>query len=423
ADGVDLFSGRSMGSGLPPNRPQRAGVGDAWATPATPYARQVNFGGSSSAAASRGGGNVLGRQRTTTAPRGSGGQRTTTTSRGGGSQRVPRPRLPRAPRAAPTQTPASGAPFDIDEEMEHDVEELGSSGVPSVSHANRAQWNDANNACLLELCVDQRRAGTYNGTVMSGEGYQAVMDGLLARKGLFYTRLQVKNQIGILKNTHSFWRYLQTHTGLGRKPDGTIDAESDFWTTHTEKKPYLKRLQWGPPGNEDLLDELFRGFTVDGSTAFAPGDDYGQNQEEDAGAEEEEEFQTTPTSRSSQRNQRGKRSLSTSSTLTSPVKKSKNPMVKFVKDIASTFKDSVTVNTTQIQKRANEKAAYSVERCQELAFECGVQQTVDSVYAMSKLFESEYQRQFFCGKLSPQLRLGYFKKWCRDNNMSLGDVE
>ena len=42
-DGVDLFSGRSMGSGLPPNRPQRAGVGDAWATPATPYARQVNF--------------------------------------------------------------------------------------------------------------------------------------------------------------------------------------------------------------------------------------------------------------------------------------------------------------------------------------------------------------------------------------------
>ena len=283
-DGVDLFSGRSMGSGLPPNRPQRAGVGDAWATPGTPYARQVNFGGSSSAAASRGGGNggvfpggsssaatgrgggnggvfsggsssgadsrvrqranssdaVLGRQCTPTAPRGSGGQRTTTTSRGGGSQRVPRPRLPRAPRAAPTQTPASGAPFDIDEEMEHDVEELGSSGVPSVSHANRAQWNDANNACLLELCIDQRRAGTYNGTVMSGEGYQAVMDGLL--KGLFYTRLQVKNQIGILKNTHSFWRYLQTHTGLGRKPDGTIDAESDFWTTHTEVILCLKAI-------------------------------------------------------------------------------------------------------------------------------------------------------------------------------------
>jgi hypothetical protein len=33
-----------------------------------------------------------------------------------------------------------------------------------------------------------------------------------------------------------------------------------------------------------LLDALFRGFTVDGSTTFVPGDDYGQNQEEDAGA-------------------------------------------------------------------------------------------------------------------------------------------
>jgi len=192
-----------------------------------------------------------------------------------------------------------------------------------------------------------------------------------------------------------------------------------------QKKQYLKTLQWGPPGNEELLDELFRGFTVDGSTAFVPGDDYGQNQEQDVGAEEEEEeFQTTPTSRSSQRSQRGKRSLSSnSSTLTSPVKKSKSPMVKIVKDIASTFKDSVKVNTTQIQKRASDKAACSVERCQELAFECGVEETVDSVYAMSKMFETEYQRQFSCGKLTPQLRLGYFKKWCRDNNMSLGGVK
>ena len=56
-------------------------------------------------------------------------------------------------------------------------------------------------------------------------------------------------------------------------------------------------------------------------------------------------------------------------------------MVKIVKDIASTFKDFVTVNTTQIQKRASEKEACSVERCQELAFECGVQQTVDFIYA------------------------------------------
>ena len=155
---------------------------------------------------------------------------------------------------------------------------------------------------------------------------------------------------------------------------------------------------------------------MDGSTAFVPGDDYGQNEGQDAGTEdEEEEFQATPTSRSSQR---GKRSLSsTSSTCTSPVKKSKSPMVKIVKDIANTFKESVAVNTKQVQKHASDKAAFSVKRCQELAFECGVEQTVDSVYAMSKMFETEYQREFFCGQLTPELRLGYFKKWCRDNNL------
>ncbi|CAD6234857.1 unnamed protein product [Miscanthus lutarioriparius] len=166
------------------------------------------------------------------------------------------------------------------------------------------------------------------------------------------------------------------------------------------KKPYLKKLLTSPPANEDLLDELFRGYTVDGTTAFVHGDDYGDNEGQDARTEdeEEEEFAQTPTSRSSQRSQRGKRALnSTTSTLTSPVKRSKSPMVKIVKDIASTFKESVVANTKQIQKRANDKAAFSVKRCQELAFECGVEKTVDYVYAMSKMFETKYQREFFCG--------------------------
>uniref|UniRef100_A0A8R7V8Y8 Myb/SANT-like domain-containing protein n=1 Tax=Triticum urartu TaxID=4572 RepID=A0A8R7V8Y8_TRIUA len=422
SDDDELLPGRVRGSGLPPYRP--------------PYARRLNFGGSSAAAAGRGGGNggvFLGgsssgagggvRQRANSAAAAPSrrNQRTGTAFSGGDVRQransaaaAPSRRAPRS--AVRAQASGSGAPFDNgDEELEDDVEEFASSGGPSVSQNNRAQWNDANSACLLELCIEQRAAGTYNGVTMTAEGYQAVMDGLLARRGLVYSRVQVKNQIVVLKNTHSFWRYMQVHTRLGRKPDGTIDADSEFWITHTEKKPYLRKLQWGPPANEELLDQLFRGCTVDGSTAFVPGDDYGQTQGQDAGAEEE--FQGTPTSTSNQRSQRGKRSLSTSSTLTSPLKKSKSPMVKNFKDIANTYKESAAANTKQMQKRANEKAAFSVKRCQELAFECGVQQIVDSVYAMSKMFETEYQREFFCGLLTPELRLGYFKKWCRDNNL------
>ncbi|RLN21960.1 hypothetical protein C2845_PM07G15110 [Panicum miliaceum] len=127
------------------------------------------------------------------------------------------------------------------------------------------------------------------------------------------------------------------------------------------KKPYLKKLQWGPPTNEDLLDQLFRGYTVDGSTSFVPGDDYCENLEQ----EEEEEFQATPTSSTTQMNKSNKRSFSstTRSTCTSPVKKSKSPMVKILKDIANTYKESVAINTKQMQQRASDKAAFSVKRC------------------------------------------------------------
>jgi hypothetical protein len=163
----------------------------------------------------------------------------------------------------------------------------------------------------------------------------------------------------------------------------------------------------------ELFEQLFRGKTVDGSTTFVPKDDYGRNQGQHTGAEEEV-FQATPTGTYIQRS---KRSVgSTSTTPNSLVKKRKSPMVKIVKDIATTFKESVIANTKQMQKRASEKDACSV-KCQELAFACGVEQTIESVYAMFKMFEKEYQREFFCGPLTPELRLSYFKKWCSGNNL------
>ena len=50
-----------------------------------------------------------------------------------------------------------------------------------------------------------------------------------------------------------------------------------------QKKPYLKKLQYGPLANLELLDQLlldqlWRGVTVDGSGAFVAGDDYGENE-------------------------------------------------------------------------------------------------------------------------------------------------
>jgi hypothetical protein len=186
-----------------------------------------------------------------------------------------------------------------------------------------------------------------------------------------------------------------------------------------QKQPYLKKLQWGPPANLDLLELLCSDVVVDGSSAFVPGDDFGEEPYEDEGEEEAEEQEpiVTPSSRNTS-SQRSKRSAcSSKSTLSSPVKKIKSPMVRYVRDIANTFKESVNVNTEQLKRRVIQKEAYSVKNCQDLGWECGIEQTEQSIFAMSKMFESEYQRQFFCGLPTLALRLSYFKKWSMDNGL------
>ena len=95
-----------------------------------------------------------------------------------------------------------------------------------------------------------------------------------------------------------------------------------------------------------------------------PGDDYGAAQEgaEDAWpkeAYEEEDFQETPRSTSSSQKSNGKRSIaSTTSTGESPVKKSKSPMVHYVRDMSITFKQAVQINSQEMKKRASDKHGF-----------------------------------------------------------------
>jgi hypothetical protein len=76
----------------------------------------------------------------------------------------------------------------------------------------------------------------------------------------------------------------------------------------------------------------------------------------------------------------------------------------YVKVISITFKVVVKVNNKKILKRANDKEATLVNRCQQLAFECGIEQTSDVVFVMDKMFKDPFQREFFFGLPSPKLR-------------------
>ncbi|RLN34199.1 hypothetical protein C2845_PM03G07440 [Panicum miliaceum] len=234
------LSGRE--SGLPPIRAQRTlgvrsqCVAEGGAAAAAGRARQLNFGavshddgvflgGSSSGAGAYRGSSSMGvggrRQHAMVASRALGRRHG---SGRGGRRGVHAPLPPQVPPQAPG---ISFLNLDGDDEDEGDNEDYGSSSRPPVSNL-RANWSDQNNARLLRLCIEQLRAGNYVDGQMNGLGYKALSKGYLEKTGLLHDKKQFRNQIGQLRSTYIFWNFLQKHAGLGRKPDGTIDAESEF---------------------------------------------------------------------------------------------------------------------------------------------------------------------------------------------------
>ncbi|KAG2596141.1 hypothetical protein PVAP13_5KG141200, partial [Panicum virgatum] len=403
------------GSVYPPPRAPRTlgvphlapGLGRGWAAPPAPRARQLQFGASSSAGGSsggagdgmppwpaHGGGSLFGADsggqgRAKVSSAGRHRTRSSSSNRGCASSRCGRGG--RAARGAGHPQAPGNNYIGVDEEerYEEEVEDLGSFGGPL------ANWNDLNN-------------GHYNGNQMSGDGYKAIS----YEQWLAAT----KEKLAIICPSIIYHVHVLCSGFL------IIMLFCKLAKHFVLNKPYLKKLRWGPPRNLDLLEQMFSSSTIDGGGAFVTGDDYGAAQEgaEDAWPKEaeEEDFQETPRSTSSSQKSSGKRSIeSTTSTGESPVKKSKSPMVRYVRDLSITFKQAVQINSQEMKKRASDKEAFSVRRCQQLAFECGVEQTSEAVFAMAKMFQDPFQKEFFCGNLTPEVRLSYFKKWRREQGL------
>jgi hypothetical protein len=97
------------------------------------------------------------------------GSRGRSSNRGGARGRGRGGRGGRAGRSTGPPLPPSGNYINLDEEhaWEEEEEDLGSFTGPLVSNGSRANWSDRNNCYLLNLCLDQVRAGQYNGLQMS----------------------------------------------------------------------------------------------------------------------------------------------------------------------------------------------------------------------------------------------------------------
>ena len=116
----------------------------------------------------------------------------------------------------------------------------------------------------------------------------------------------------------------------------------------------FKKLMHGPPPYLSMLEEIFEGIAIDGSTAYVPGhsevDEQNYNEVEEE--EEEQEFFEVPQEPSPMTSSGQKRSGSTSTTGKSPLKKSKSPIVHCINNFLSESTNVAEKRTTIMQHRA-----------------------------------------------------------------------
>jgi hypothetical protein len=168
--------------------------------------------------------------------------------------------------------------------------------------------------------------------------------------------------------------------------------------------PEFKKLKWGPPEYFDLLEHCFHDVAVDGSSAFVPGQEEDEALYEDEAQgyeEEEEELQGTENSPMSSSGHKRASSTSTRSTADSPIKKSKSPMLKVMKQYLhmsarqSAERNLFLKKLGNKQKNAEVKLEAAIKKAQQLAKQAGLDESSPEFYAVSHICKDEALMKFF----------------------------
>lgn len=153
---------------------------------------------------------------------------------------------------------------------------------------------------------------------MNKSGWKEVTDKYCMFSGLRHTRDQFSSRMRQLRQEWAFCNKLRSGSGLGRLADGTVYAIDDWREKETQKNPALKKFRTSLPIYLDEMDQIFDSMAVDGSTAFVAGQDDAidiDSSNEEA-ADELADMLTPSVGH--------KRANSTSTTASSPSKRSKS---------------------------------------------------------------------------------------------------
>lgn len=194
---------------------------------------------------------------------------------------------------------------------------------------------------------------------------------------------------------------------------------------------------------------MFQGVAVDGSSSCIPGqqsfDDEGYGADEVSGAavgtpagSDEDMFGNSPMSISSHKrasssattaespSKKYKRVSSSDTTAESPHKKSKAPLLNMMRGLVDKFDEDSRLSNEKLDEYRNSKALRQmkkkqdrlehIDRCLDMATECGASEETEEFFMATKLFEKEYNRNIFCKLTTSESRFLWLRRWCKGSS-------
>ncbi|GJN20290.1 hypothetical protein PR202_gb07649 [Eleusine coracana subsp. coracana] len=246
----------------------------------------------------------------------------------------------------------------------------------------------------------------------------------------------------LLKGLYSFWLQLLNDTGLGwNEALGTVVATDDYWECTTKGNSLWKQLRKGPPDHEELLQKMFGGVVVDGSGACVPGQVLGHESNRNVGGGVEEGFLGagseegnvgggaaasgdgdvghSPAASGSllHRNRAGGRGGSQVA-ITSPLKGTKNPMVRVMKNIHATLEANCAIaNKVMLGEHLEAK----IKEVLDLTVECGASEGSAEHFMATCLFNCAENRATFKALKTNEARLLWLKRHCAKEGLMDND--
>jgi hypothetical protein len=169
-----------------------------------------------------------------------------------------------------------------------------------------------------------------------------------------------------------------------------------FFQVHSE----WKKLKFGPQENLDQLEQMFEHTTVDGSSSCIPG----ENMDAAGEGDDVDGNDATPNSTSNK-----KRPSSSSTCVTSPLKKGKSPMVKIMREIRNTMQSNSDVAKKVMER---EYRSESIKKAMRLVVESGAAEGSVEHYMATKLFVKDKNRDIFFTFETNEGRIAWLKRNC-----------